>query len=268
MSVTLQFPSEFGTKFDVAQFDKSIRSHGIRFTHWRAQDCPVGMIDKHDERHPNDDHSGCSRGQIFTLAGTVTGMFTGSGAKVDQQGFGTMDGSTVMVTLPTRYDDSNEEVHVLNFDRLYVDDGILVPKTQLVEAHIVGRDRLDFPVEKVIDIIDANGKRYGQDAFTVEGGQIVWGVGRGPSFNAELNAGTIYSCRYLYRPYWIVQRLVHQVRLATVTVPGGKETVRMPSQFLLQREQVFMNEAKDAQAPDPESPRQVRGPKEGPYGPR
>lgn len=266
MPVTLQFPSEFGTQFDVAQFDKSIRNHGVKFTHWRAQECPVGMVDRHDERHPNDDHSGCSKGLIFTLAGTVTGLFTGSGSKVDQQGFGTMDGSTVMVTLPTTYDDSTEEVHALNFDRFYVDNGIVVPRTQLVEAHITGRDRLDFPIETVVDLVDANGKRYTPGSYSIQNGQIVWGPGAGPGFNVELNKGVIFSCRYLYRPYYIAQRTIHQVRLATVA--AGKQTVRMPSQYIFQREYIGMNEAKDPEAPDPSSPRQVRGPREGAFGPR
>jgi hypothetical protein len=268
MAQTLSFPLEFGTEFDVQAFDDSIRLHGVRYIHYRTTRCPVGMVDKYDDRHPDQDHAGCSRGFIHTKAGTITGLFTSSGSKSDQQDIGLLDGSTTVVTFPRTYDNSTEEMQVVVFDRFYVEDTILVPTWQLLESHITGRERLDFPAEKVMDIIDAKGKRYGAEDYSLADGQIVWNPGRGPAFNADLNKGTVMSIRYLYRPFWIASRIMHQVRLASVGEGEGKQTVRMPQQILLQREYISLNEEKDNQAPNPNSNRQVRGPKEGSFGPR
>src|ERR1041385_5143358 len=143
--VILKIPPGTGVAFDPDAFDTAIRSQGVPFTHWRAMRCPVGMIDRFDERRVHSDHSGCSNGFIYTKAGTVTGLFVNSGSRSDAQDIGYLDGSTVQVTLPRFYDGTEEEVHVANFDRSYVPEDVLVPTWQLVEASPIGRDRLPFP---------------------------------------------------------------------------------------------------------------------------
>lgn len=264
----IQFPTEFGVNFDAPQFDKTIRQHGVLFQHWRAQRCPVGMVDRYDDRHPDGDHSGCSRGFLMTSAGPIKGLFLSSGSKLNQQDLGLWDDSTVMCSLATTYEDSLEEVHVAEYDRLYVDDGIVVPYWQTAEAHITGRDRLEHPVVKVIDLVDARGKRYGSTDYTIVDGQISWNPGCGPGVNPELNVGIIFSVRYLYRPYWIIKRFIHQVRLVSIQGMEGQSMIRAPQQVVLQRENVSMNEANDDKSPIPNSTRQVRSPRSGSFGPR
>jgi hypothetical protein len=77
----------------------------------------------------------------------------------------------------------------------------------------------------------------------------------------------VCSVRYSYRPFWYVDRMIHEVRVAQVEDEyGNRELTRMQQQAQLQREVWFEKEQRDAEAPP--SPRQKPGPAEGSFGPR
>lgn len=264
-----KFPEGQAISFDVEAFDNLIRSQGVQLVHFRALKCPVGMIDMYDQRKPHEDHAGCSNGYLYTEAGTITALFTGVSEELKQMDAGLVDGSVVQVTTPRYYDDTEgEEIKIHPYDRLYLaDSSITVIKMQLVEAHITGRQRLSFPVVRVIDLIDANGRRYTENDYSIEKGQLVW-KGQPPGFDAESATGTVFSVKFEYHPFYYVTRMMHEIRLSQVETPVERKVMRMPQQFMLAREFLFHNETKDDQAPDPESPRQGFGPREGVFGPR
>lgn len=254
--------------FNIERFDNFLRSQGVKLVHWRSMRCPVGISDKYDIRRTHEDHSGCSNGRLYTRSGEVTCLFTSNGNKQDQQDYGLHDGGTVQTTAPVSYDGCDTVVDVAPFDRFYLNEEVItVPHSQLVEAHATGHDRLDFPVVSVVDIVDSHGVRHGSDEYKIEDGQVVWTNG-GLPFDAVLNKGTVYAIRFTYRPYWYVQRLLHQIRIAQVETMLERKVARMPQQFVLQREYIFEKAEKDPQAPDPEDPRQVKGPRQSSFGPR
>ncbi len=254
--------------WDEDAFDVFIRSQGVKLVHWRAMPCPVGLSDRFDIRRTNHDHSGCSNGHIYTLAGEITCLFTSNGNKQDQVDTGLHDGGTASVTAPYAYDDTdNKVVDVMPFDRFYLsEDTILVPHTQRVETNVSGHDRLDFPVVQIVDIIDARGVRHGADEYDIVEGQIVWKTNLG--YDLVAGKGTIYSIRFLYRPYWYVKQLQHQVRVAQIETPDGRAIKRFPQQWVMQRERIFESEEKDELAANPDSPRQGKGPRSSAFGPR
>jgi len=253
--------------FDPDAFDVALRSQGVKLVHWRAMPCPVGKTDRYDARRGDHDHSGCSNGNIYTLAGEMTCIFTANGNKLDQMDMGLLDGSTAQVTAPANYDTCEKRIDVMPFDRFYLkEEAIMVPHAQLVEAHATGHDRLDYPAVEIIDIIDANNVRHGPGEYSIQEGQLVWE--KPLDFRIELNRGMIYAVRFYYRPYWYVKTLMHQVRVAQVETQLSREVMRFPQQWLMQREYIFEKEEKDALAPDPNSPRQVKGPRNSILGPR
>jgi hypothetical protein len=194
-----------------------------------------------------------------------------SGSKADQQDIGYLDGSTAKLTAPRYYDGTTDAVQIFNFDRLYLPEDILVPARQLVETNAVGRDKLNFPAVDVLDIIDAKGRRYTPDNYTIENGQIVWQTAAGPGFDLVAQKGVIYSVRYTYRPYFYVQRIMHQVRVSQQDVGDERRVVRMPQEFIIQREYVAEKALNDPQALDKspeELARQHKAPREGLFGPR
>jgi len=254
--------------WDEDAFDVFIRSQGVKLQHMRGMPCPVGMSDRFDVRRTDHDHSGCSNGHIYTLAGEVTCLFTNNGNKQDQYDTGLMDGGTAQVTAPYAYDDCvTKVVDVMPFDRFFfADDSILVPAAQRVEHHSSGHDRLNFPVVQVVDIVDSHAVRHGPDEYDILNGQIVWKKSLG--YDPIAQKGTVYSIRYLYRPYWYVKQLQHQVRIAQVETEDGRKVKRFPQQWIMQREYIFEKEEKDIEAPDPNSPRQVKSPRNSGFGPR
>jgi hypothetical protein len=232
--------------------------------------CPVGLIDPDDTmRRPHDDHTGCSNGFLMTLAGKITCSFLGNGNTNNFRDFGRMEDSTVQASIPRFYDDkADTRIDRDTFDRIYMEDeSITVVNWHLFAASVTGVDRLQFPAIEVSDLIDANGIRYHQGIdFDVKEGRIVW-RGTGPGVDPTSGKGVVCSIRYRYRPYWYIERLLHEVRVAQVTDEwGNTEIMRMPQQVVLKREIFFHKEDRDPMAPQTE--RQKPQPASGQFGPR
>jgi hypothetical protein len=246
---------------DAGAFDDAIRSQGVIFVHHRAMKCPVGSSDVYDTHRPHPDHSGCSNGFILTPAGKVTCLFINNSKDSQFQDVGIMDFSTVQAVVPRLYDDNDEEVLMSPFDRLYLsNEGITVVNWEQKEHTPTGIDKLTFPVVKVQDLIDNLGNRYQQDRdFQITNGSIQWSDNN-PGVDPETGRGRIFSIRYLYTPFFYVKRVLHELRVAQIDGPTGRELEKMPQAVLLQREFVFQTEAKDNLAPYPNSLRQAVGP--------
>ena len=86
----------------------------------------------------------------------------------------------------------------------------------------------------------------------------------------DLSRGVIYSIRYLYRPYFYVKGLGHELRVAAAPNPltGEKYPEQMPQAFTLQREYLFEDSQSTPDSEYPDNPRQQRGPADGGFGPR
>ena len=256
--------------FDLNSFDDKIEGHGALYTHYRAMRCPVGMVDAFDEgRHSQEDHEGCSNGFIYTKAGEFYATFLSNSKEMKQYDLGILDGSTAAIT-PTRfYDGTTEEVDLVPYDRLYLaSEAFLVPHWQLVQANANGKDKMSFNVVKVVDIIDSSGRRYCSEDYKIVKGQIVWTRG-GPGIDPISQKGKVYSIRFLYKPYWYVSRLVHQVRVVQVdnSATGERETARAPQSALIQREYIFEKVDNSPETKTSEVAGKVKPAGDGEFGP-
>ena len=272
---SFSFPMSFpagSVSFDPAAFDELVRTHGVAVQHFRSMRCPVGLSDPDDLRRPHPHHEGCSNGFLYTLSGVVTVGFMGNSKESRFVDEGRVDGSTATVVLPRFYDDLPEtRVELCQFDRLYLlDPDVTVVNWQTFAAHSSGVDRLQFPAVHVSDLVDSRGERYleGVD-FEVRAGQINWLDQRQPGVDPDTGKGVVCSARYSYRPFWYVQRMVHEVRVVKIVDEYLSETTeRMPQMASIQRETFFEKEQRDDLAPNPDSPRQKPGPGDGGFGPR
>jgi hypothetical protein len=240
---------DYQISFDVPAFDSFIKSQGIWVTHYRALPDPRGMSSLGDNRHTLASRQSNSDGFMYNEAGKLQVLFSANSKNVDIRDMGELASSTAYMTLPRHYQDGTDVV-VHAWDRFYLADiEIKVSTTQFVEASKKGIDRLQYPAVKVNDLMDANGVSYKQDVdFTLnEGGDIVWTTQRRPGWDASLGKGTVYSVRYLYTPYFIVSRHLHEIRVSQVTNPRtySRSLERMPYQIQVLRENVFL----DAKSP-------------------
>lgn len=263
---------------DPEAFDAFIADHGVQLVHWRGMRCPIGLTDPDDARRPHPHHEGCSNGFLYTPAGTMTCGFLGNSKQSNFEEIGRVDDATVQCVLPRFYDQQGDgcdpkRIEICQFDRLYLKDEdqhepITVVNWQLVQAHETGTDRLQFPAVTVTDLVDSRGERYAPGVdFAIVRGAIVWTGSRRPGFDSKTQKGTVYSVRYTYRPYWYVQRMEHEVRVAQVEDDYGNRSLnRMPQLALLKREFLFQKEQNDPQAPP--SARQEPAAPSGVFGPR
>lgn len=250
--------------FSPTNFDEVVAGRGVVFEHFAAMRCPAGLIDKTDSLHrPHPDHSGCSNGFIYRHVGTLQGVFSGNGREFRSTDAGLLDPSMAQITVPRTYLDG-KPVFLAPMDRLFLaEEGIVVPNWEVVEASPLGIDRLLFPATMVLDIEDSRGIRYQLGDYQLQNGQIKW-IGKNPGQDANTGKGIVYSVRYLYRPFWYVTKMNHEIRVfQTLDNDGNRRTERGPQSFTAQREYVFLNEAADDQARNASSLRQQPVPPSG-----
>jgi hypothetical protein len=235
--------------FDLDAFEDNIKAHGARFVHYRAMRDPVGMISKYDARRPNPNSPLSVNGMIYTKAGIVTALLIGNTKETKASDGGIVDASTAQFTPLITYEDTQEQVFLAPYDRLFLEEeAVLVSRHELLEHSLTGSDKPKFPAIKILDCIDANGKRYHQNSdFSISNnGLIIWGD-RLPGQNVEDGSGVVFSIRYVYRPHWYVSRLIHEIRIVQQEnhITGEKIMRQAPQSALIQREFVFESEAAD-----------------------
>jgi hypothetical protein len=229
-------------QLDLPAIDDFLRSHGVKLTHYRAIRCPVGLTDRDDVNASHEDHADCSNGYLYTKAGDMSCFFLGNSQQPEWKDIGKLTVGMVQASFPRAYDDTQEEVDLCVFDRFYLNESITVSYWQTVQHHPSGIDRLHFLAVKVIDLVDNLGISYKQDVdFKVKDGRIVWGA-RSPGVDPENQRGRVYSVRYRYRPYFYLQRFVHEVRVSRqIDVDGNVTVASLPQAGVLTREYVFEN---------------------------
>ena len=256
-----KFPLET-IAFDPLAFQNAIEQYGVKFTHYRAMRCPIGVGDADDIRKSHDHHHGCSNSYLYRRVGACTILLSGNSTDAKHEDAGLLDGSSIRVTLPRFYDDQpDKRIHIAYADRFYFDGAeVEVPDWQMIPAHDTGVDRLQFPALKIEHVIDSSGREYSPTLYTVRNGDLVWTGQDRPL------PGTVMTVWYLYTAFYYVSRLINQVRVAQVVDIDGPRIERMHESCILQRENVFRSETNDPEAPD--SIRKQGGPESGSFGSR
>lgn len=239
-NVSLRFPEQ-SISFDVKAFDNLLKSQGIKIRHLRAMPDPRLLNSRGDYRR--SDEISNSDGLIYKEAGCFTAPITSSSKDVTPTVEGELDQATAYVTPPKFYDGTQEPIILNVFDRFeLVDIEIRVVSAQLVEANTTGIDRLNWPAVCVEHCIGGDGFEYQEGVhFNVNAyGEIEWLTQKRPAPN-HLGRPEVYAVRYRYIPFWIVRKLIHEIRVAQVTSPidGQRYVERLPYQVQIVRENVF-----------------------------
>lgn len=257
---------QYQISFDIDRFDEVIDSQGINLIHYRAFGDPRGMTSRGDNRDSYNIKPKTSDGFIYRKSGILRGFFSNNSASTNESDVGNTDSASAYLTLPRTYSDSDDPVLVHPWDKFYLADiETKVVTTQFHEARESGIDRMHFPVVNVIDIMDARGVEYQQGVdFTItKEGYIKWLGQKQPGFDHKVGRGTVYSIRYEYTPYFVVDRLLHEIRVANHTdlATYERSVKRMPYQALIMREFLFLERYDE---PASESlPRTRQQPQEG-----
>jgi hypothetical protein len=247
---SIRFPTATSVAFDLQAFNDGIAAHGLLFIHLRAMRDPVGLIDKFDARRPNPSSKEALNGCIHTRAGIVRALCLGNTKETKASDAGLTDSAQAQFTPLSQYEDTGKRVFLAPYDRLLLqEESVLVTRHELIEASPTGIDRPKFPAVEILDCIDANSIRYhqGTDFEITQDGLIVW-KDRRPGQDVSSGKGIVFGIRYVYRPFWIVARMIHEIRMVQCDnfLTGERTMVQAPQSALIYREFYFESEAADS----------------------
>jgi len=249
--------AHYQQSFDKEAFDNLIKGQGVNVVHYRALPDPTGMSSIGDV-HAVLAARSSSDGFLYKEAGTMHIWFSASTSDWEIEVEGLTKHDAAVVTCPMKYeDDPEKDVLISSYDRFYLKDvEVRVVAFQYLEANSTGLDKLQYPATFVEYLIDADGKEYTQGVdfeLTVpnergeNGGMIRWISQNRPGWNDKTLKGTVFAVRYRYTPYFVVARMMHEIRISQITDPMTFErnVERMPFQALIYRENVMSNQNND-----------------------
>lgn len=231
--------------YDIQAFEDLIQAHGLDFVHFVALQDPIGLISKTDLRRPDvvqDDH--VSNGFYYVEAGKIRAILSGNTKEVRASSGGITNPGIAQLTSCLTYTGSEQRIYLDSYDRLYLDDpNVLTTKTDLVNASESGLDRLPFPAVEVLHVVDSRGVRYTSSDFNIVNGKIQWGAKR-PS--------AVYSVKYTYRPFWLVHRMVHDLRvMQSLNFQGEREVKQAHQSCIVNREYMMLDSVQNDQGTNP-----------------
>lgn len=251
--------NEYQISFDKKAFSDLLRSQGVRLVHYRAIPDPRGMTSRGDVRSGGQvDRS--QDGYIYKEVGVVTSFFSSNSKQIIENPDNNVAHAMAYISLPETYDDTNEPILLQNWDRFFLKDiEVRVTTSQFMEASIKGIDRLQYPATCVEHLIDAHGVEYvqGVDFALTDEGYVKWLTQKRPGWHAELSRGVVYSVRYRYTPFFVVSRIIHEIRVAQITDPATmkRKLERLLYQVEVVREHVFQDMNRDSASVQSGDPR-------------
>lgn len=242
--------------FDLPRLDIFVASLGIDFTHYRAMPSPIGKNDRGDLRRSDGVDTITSNGMIYRCAGIFTATITNNDRVQKRSPSGVLDPSEARLVMQRFYNinggtDNGERIYLAPGDRLYIADpqaDVFVSNAQQMDYEQSVDNVPMFPICKLQEkILDSQNIEYTQDVdFTVtKEGNIRWlSGGKAPGIDPATGKGRVYTIVYLYRAYYYIVSLPHEIRITNVTVGNVRTPTRMAYHAVIMREFVFHNQNK------------------------
>lgn len=254
--------------FNLQQLDNFVTSLGVDYTHYKAQPSPIGKKDIGDYRRNDGDNVDTitSNGMIYTCGGRFTATTVFNERHQAHEPAAMLDPSQARLILPRFYNnttvDDGNRIYLAPGDRLYISDpqaDVLVSTYQEMEYEPNIDNVPQFPIVKMDgSIVDSRNIQYtaGVDFCMTSNGSIRWSPGgNNPGIDVSTGKGRVYSIRYLYKAYWYVVSLPHEIRITNVTGGGGvRSSERMAYAAIIMREFMYHNQNKGNALNQLESP--------------
>ena len=242
--------------FDLNRLDVFVNSLGIDIMHYRAIPSPIGQNDRGSWRRNDGVDTISSNGMIYRYAGTFTATLTTNERQEKRGPSGVIDPSEARLVMQRFYNanggqDNGDRIYLAPGDRIYIADpnaDVFVANSQKMDYEPDIDNVPLFPICKLQDaIVDSRNIQYNQNvdyAITADG-NIRWlPGGNNPGIDPLTGKGRIYSIVYLYRAYYYVVALPHEIRITNVTVGSVRTPMRMAQHAVIMREYIFHNQNK------------------------
>jgi hypothetical protein len=242
--------------FDLNRLDIFVNSLGIDIMHYRAIPSPIGQNDRGSWRRNDGVDTITSNGMIYRYAGTFTATLTTNEREEKRGVSGQIDPSEARLVMQRFYNanggqDNGDRIYLAPGDRIYIADpnaDVLVANSQKMDYE-EGIDNVPlFPIVKLQDaIVDSRNIEYNPnvDYVITDDGNIRWlPGGNNPGIDPLTGKGRVYSIVYLYRGFYYVVALPHEIRITCVTAGGVRAPARMAQHAVIMREYIFHNQNK------------------------
>lgn len=221
-------------------FDNLLKEKGVRVKVYRTMFCPnVKSIDGGEH---NIDCTACN-GSGFLDARPIQTVAFIQNQSHEKLPFveGMADGNSVAATFPIGIElQYFTLVELVDFTEIYY---------QRVQRQDGDLDVLKYRACRINLVIDANGKEYfqGNDFMLDENGSIRWKPNKGP------NPRDIYSIHYEAAVQFRAVSAMHSNRFTQIADKEGIKQLKMPEQWLLQKEFLVKRKDKDGNEIGPNS---------------
>ena len=234
-------------QFDGPQFDKLIRSKGLRFIHRKAALCPNVRDIRAQDHDPNC--SGCEDGFVYFNPTCVMGVFSNNKLERMYEINGRWDVGEAIVTFESYKPDpiTGEAGTGGNMNDFQMNDKVIcidytVTWQELIEHNPSGVDRLQYPAKTIEYIADKN-RVYVPDVDVKVNadGHLEWISSNRPLHDQDINRGTAVTVTYTHNPVFIVMHVMHELRATQGKNrdTGNVEAIRLPQQVLLRRDFLY-----------------------------
>lgn len=221
-------------------WDQLAQNRGIRFIHKVAAPCP-NMKSLVDNNH-DPDCPFCDGSQIlYVQEKEIFGTFSGNTLEKMFEVQGVWEIGTAVITFPTEYADGTQADFNV-FDKLECPD-FQIRLSDLKEYGGGPTTGTKYPIINVSDMTSiVNGviKKYIQGVdFNIVNGNIVWVIGKEPTYNNIEEMGEVLSITYSTNPVYNVLQTLHEIRATQQMINGQKVAKRLPQQVLVKRDFLF-----------------------------
>jgi len=240
--------------FDLNRLDVFVTSLGVDVMHYRSMPSPIGKNDRGSWRRNDGVDTITSNGMIYRFAGCFTATITTNERDEKRGPSGVIDPSEARMVMPRFYNangvvDNGNRIYLAPGDRIYIADpnaDVNVSNSQLMDYE-EGIDNVPmFPIVQLQDaIVDSRNIQYNPnvDYEITADGNIRWlPGGQNPGIDPLTKKGRVYSIVYLYRAFYYVVGIPHEIRITNVTVGNVRSPARMPYHAVIMREYIFHNQ--------------------------
>ena len=240
-----------------------VANTGIKLMHYISMPDPLYKVEagairqsfdqEENGQFQNNDRFYRENGFLYFKKAIIMGNFQSNTKDLKNLTAGLYTSAGASMTLNRYYEGTDEKIEISENDKLVpceLEEEFHTTIAHEFQHNPTGIDRLQFPANKIVMLIDSAGKIYNQDeAFTVCNGVLTWIAGQDrPGIDPVSGHGRICSVRYTYKPYFYIKLILKDIRVKpTIDRLTGQVTVKAgPVLVQLQADWVYLNERTQA----------------------
>lgn len=255
-------PIQYNNPWDAVRGDAKadnffIANMGIKFAHYICLPDPLYNVKQGDVRQSfnhedvqqfsDSDKFHRENEFLYVRKGEVFAVFQSNAKDLKTMAAGLYSDSGAALSINRYYIGTEEKVKLAENDKLIpceLAEEFFTVNWQKFQHNPTGIDRMQFKICSVELLIDNAGVMYVQGSdYVVENGHIKWvDGGNRPGIDPVTSEGRICSIRYVYKPYYYIKTVLHDIRIRPALDANGGVTAKAgPQLVMVQADWVYLD---------------------------